>query len=203
MNTKTAAVKRSGLFASYLAESAACPKFLAFVIKKIYSWFKEMVQKNGRAGKTGIEEKMKITLQKISDGNEEVIIKYRQMTEQIERIVKYLEGQDEKLLGNKDGEQVLVSVNKVIYLESVDGITWFYTREEAYRCELTLAMWEMMYVKDGFFRCSKSMIINIYHIRRLKSLPGKRIDATMDNGEHVIISRHYSGELRSILRRDA
>lgn len=150
-----------------------------------------------------MEENMKITLQKISDGNEEVIIKYRQMTEQIDGIVKYLEGQDEKLLGNKNGEQVLVSVNKVIYLESVDGITWFYTREEAYRCELTLAMWEMMYVKDGFFRCSKSMIINIYHIRRLKSLPGKRIDATMDNGEHVIISRHYSGELRSILRRDA
>lgn len=70
-----------------------------------------------------MEENMKITLQKISDGNEEVIIKYRQMTKQIDGIVKYLEGQDEKLLGNKNGEQVLVSVNKVIYLESVDGIT--------------------------------------------------------------------------------
>ena len=147
-----------------------------------------------------MEENMKITLQKISDGNEEVIIKYRQMTEQIEGIVKYLEGQDEKLLGNKDGEQVLVSVNKVIYLESVDGITWFYTREEAYRCELTLAMWEMMYVKDGFFRCSKSMIINIDKVKSLKSFASNRIDATMCNGEHVMISRTYASDFRKRLK---
>ncbi|MGN1181071.1 MAG: LytTR family DNA-binding domain-containing protein [Suilimivivens sp.] len=145
---------------------------------------------------------MKITLQPISDGKEEVIIKYRQMTEQIEGIIKYIEGQSKKLPGIKDGNQFLVSIHKVIYLESVDGVTWFYTEDESYRSELTLALWEMMYVKEGFFRCSKSMIINIYHIEHLKSLPGKRIDATMDNGEHVIISRHYSGELRSILRRE-
>ncbi|MGN0377876.1 MAG: LytTR family DNA-binding domain-containing protein [Suilimivivens sp.] len=145
---------------------------------------------------------MKITLQQITDGKEEVIIKYRQMTDQIEGIVKYIEGQSEKLLGTKDGNQFLVSIHKVIYLESVDGVTWFYTKDESYRSELTLALWEMMYVKEGFFRCSKSMIINIYHIEQLKSLPGKRIDAAMDNGEHVIISRHYSGELRSILRRE-
>ena len=149
-----------------------------------------------------MEENMKITLQKISDGNEEVIIKYRQMTKQIDGIVKYLEGQDEKLLGNKDGEQVLVSVNKVIYLESVDGITWFYTKEEAYRCELTLAMWEMMYVKDGFFRCSKSMIININKVEKLKSLPSNRIDATMAGGEHIMISRTYASKFRRLIRGD-
>ena len=34
---------------------------------------------------------MKITLQQIDEGSEEVIIKYRQMTERITGIVKYLE----------------------------------------------------------------------------------------------------------------
>ena len=47
------------------------------------------------------------------------------------------------------------------------------------------------------------MIINIYRIEKLKSESGNRIDAMMDNGEHVIISRRYAKELRSILRGES
>lgn len=146
---------------------------------------------------------MKVTLQQISEGREEIIIKYRQMTKQIDGIVKYIEGQGEKLPGIKEEHRFLVSIHEIIYLESVDGITWFYTGNEVYKADLTLALCEAMYSGEGFFRCSKSMIVNIYHIDRLKSMPGNRIDATMDNGEHVIISRRYAKELRNILRREA
>lgn len=147
--------------------------------------------------------KMKVTLQQITKGNEEVIIKYRQMTERIEGIVRYLEGQTKKLSAIKDGAQVRINVPDVIYLESVDGVTFLYTHHEVYRTNLTLALFETLYAEDGFFRCSKSMIINIYRIAKLKSMSGGRIDATMDNGEHIIISRHYAGGLRSTLRGEA
>lgn len=143
---------------------------------------------------------MKITLQKISQGNEEVIIKYKQMTEHIDGIIKYIEGQGEKLLGIKEGQQFFIDIHKVIYLESVDGITWLYTGDEVYKSNLTLIHCEMIYAEEGFFRCSKSMVINICRIDKLKSMSGNRIDVTMDNGEHVVISRHYAKELRSILR---
>ena len=46
----------------------------------------------------------------------------------------------------------------------------------------------------------EKLIINIYRIEKLKSESGNRIDAMMDNGEHVIISRRYAKELRTILR---
>ena len=67
----------------------------------------------------------------------------------------------------------------------------------------TLTFLEALYAQEGFFRCSKSMMLNIYRIERLKSMPGKRIDATMDNGEHIVISRRYAGELRNRLREEA
>ena len=51
-----------------------------------------------------------------------------------------------------------------------------------------------------YFRCSKSMIINIYRISRLQSESGGRINAVMENGEHVIISRSYAKEFRRVLR---
>lgn len=146
---------------------------------------------------------MKITLQQIDEGSEEVVIKYRQMTERITGIVKYLEGRGERLLVEKEGEQFVVNVTDIIYLESVDGVSFLYTEKEIYRSGLTLALFESLYTEEGFFRCSKSMVINIYRIKKLRSMPGNRIDAVMDNGEHIIISRRYAKELRSILKGGA
>ena len=143
---------------------------------------------------------MKVTLQQISAGSEEVVIKYKDMTEQIEGIVNYINRQEKKLIGLKEGQQYAIPPQNVIYLESVDGVTYLYTSMEVYRTNLSLAAVEAMYMEEGYFRCSKSMIINIYRITKLKSESGNRIDAMMDNGEHVIISRRYAKELRRILR---
>lgn len=143
---------------------------------------------------------MKVTLQQIHEGSEEAVIKYRQMTERIEGIVRYLEGQSEKLLVIKDDRQVLLNLPDILYAESVDGITFLYTDNEVYRTALTLIHFETLYAEHGFFRCSKSIVLNIYRISKLKSLPANRIDATMDNEEHIIISRRYAKQLRSILK---
>lgn len=146
---------------------------------------------------------MKVTLQQIYEGSEEAVIKYRQMTERIEEMVRYLEGQNEKLIVIKDDQQILLNLPDIIYAESVDGITFLYTQSEMYRTALTLAHFEALYAEKGFFRCSKSVVLNIYRIGRLKSMSGSRIDATMDNEEHIIISRRYAKQLRSILKGEA
>lgn len=146
---------------------------------------------------------MKITLQQVNKGNEEIIIKYSQITERIDGIVRYIEGQSGQLLVSKDGQQYVISVPKILYLESVEGATYLYTEKDLYQLNLTLSLFESLYGEEGFFRCSKSMVINIYRIKKLKSMSGNRIDVTMDNDEHVVISRHYAKEFRSILRRDA
>ena len=172
-------------------------KRLAFCVEKYYDTNIKGDLQNGRGWR------MKITLQQVNEGKEEVIIKYREMTEEIDGIIKYIEGQGKRLLATKDGQQVPLRIGEVIYAESVDGATYVYTESEVYKTGLTLALLEGMYADEGFFRCSKSMVINIYCIHRLKSMPEKRIDVTMNNGEHVIISRHYAKTLRSILRGDA
>ena len=91
---------------------------------------------------------MKITLQQIKDGKEEVIVKYKQMTEHIEGIVRYVEGQSEKLFGSKDGQECMLPIPDIIYLESVDGITYIYTADGVYKGNLTLALAEVMYTEQ-------------------------------------------------------
>ena len=145
---------------------------------------------------------MKITLQQIKDGKEEVIVRYKQMTERIEGIVRYVEGQSEKLFGIKDNQECMLRIHDIIYLERVDGMTYLYTEDGVYKGNLTLALAEVMYAEEGFVRCSKSMVINMYRIHKLKSMSGNRIDVTMDNGEHVIVSRRYAKEIRRILKEE-
>ncbi|MBP5281542.1 MAG: LytTR family transcriptional regulator DNA-binding domain-containing protein [Lachnospiraceae bacterium] len=143
---------------------------------------------------------MKIRIEQIKDGEEEVILRYREKTREIEELLSYLNKRSHSILCKKDGEDVLVRPRDVIYLESVDGTTYAYTEGEVYQAGLSLAGAEAEFSGAGFFRCSKSMVINVYHIEKLKSEAGNRIDAVMTGGEHVIISRRYAKALRRLLR---
>lgn len=143
---------------------------------------------------------MKVTLQRIVEGTEEVLIKYKNRTEWVDNLLYYLENQKEKIIGFKEKEQYTIHPGKIIYFESVDGSTYLYTKEDVYRTKLSLDNLVCLYSEEGFFRCSKAMGLNVYHVEKLQSLSGNRIDVTMDNGEHVIISRRYAKELRVLLK---
>lgn len=143
---------------------------------------------------------MKLTLQQITEGQEEVIVRYFERNEEVDSLIRRIEQKNDKILAVNENRKILITPGDVLYLESVDNAVYVYTETEVGKTSLTLAMAESIYEDEGFFRCSKSMVINIYHISYLKSIPGNRVDVTMDNGEHVIISRRYVKTLRSILK---
>ncbi len=143
---------------------------------------------------------MKFTMEKIPEGEDEVILRYCQMTPEVERIWKLLHGTQGKLTGWKEKTRVVLEVDKILYIESVDGRTFAYTSEDVFAMDDTLNKLERFLDAVNFFRCSKSMIINIDKVQSLKSLPSNRIDAVMCNGEHVMISRTYASNFRKRLK---
>lgn len=144
---------------------------------------------------------MKIDIQKIDSGEDEIILRYREKTQKIQRILDVLGTEGTKLFGKKDGETVSVFPNSILYIESVDDKIFAYTKKEVIKLDGSLSALLQDLNDDRFFRCSKSMIINIDKVDRLKSLSSNRIDATMEGGEHILISRTYASEFRRILRR--
>lgn len=146
---------------------------------------------------------MRLSMEKIAHGEDEVIIRYRRMNEQIEAIAAMVQGMEPRLLGSAEGTQFLLQPEEIFYLESVDGATFAYSKERVCRVSMNLGELAACFAGRGFFRCSKSMVLNIYKISRLKSEPGNRIRATMENGEQVMISRKYAKQLRQILKGGA
>ncbi|MBQ8554904.1 MAG: LytTR family transcriptional regulator DNA-binding domain-containing protein [Clostridia bacterium] len=143
---------------------------------------------------------MKYTLERIHEGEDEVIVRYRELTQEIDQLLLYLTSSRRKLIGAKDGAQVVIDTPGILYIESVDGKTFVYTADEVLQVDYTLAQMEQLLHTVNFFRCSKSMILNIDKVAALRSLASNRIDATMRNGEHILISRTYASDFRKRLK---
>lgn len=144
---------------------------------------------------------MKYRIEYIAPGEEEqVVIRCHRRTPETDRIIAAATGREQKLYCPGEAGGVLLGKREIIYIESVDGKTYACTEKDTLRLSRSLAALERQLGEINFFRCSKSMIININCIKELKSLSSNRIDATMCTGEHIIISRTYASELRRILR---
>ena len=81
----------------------------------------------------------------------------------------------------------------------MDEHTFLYTASAFYQTALTLAELEGRYGELGYLRVSKSAVINLHRIRSLKSRTGGRIEASLENGERLVVSRHYAPLLRERL----
>ncbi len=143
---------------------------------------------------------MKIDIKQINEGEESVIIRYREPNPVIGRIVGILRGEGNRIWGRNDDGSVCIGLDDILYLESVDDKVFAYTTDMTVRIDGTLNSFMIENDEEVFFRCSKSIVINVNRVTSLKSLSSNRIDATMEGGEHIIISRRYASEFRRFLK---
>ncbi len=146
---------------------------------------------------------MKYTIQQIPSGEDELILRYQRLNDEVQAVLEFMNSPQKKLIVSKDDTQTVIDLGQILYAESVDRKTFIYTSDDVLRVEFNLAQLEQILNTVNFFRCSKSMIINIDKIATLKSLASNRIDATLTNGEHIIISRTYASEFRKILKGES
>ena len=143
---------------------------------------------------------MKYTIEKLDSGENEVLVRYSTLSPEVNQIICILKNEYRKLLGISNNEKVVVDISEILYIESVDGRSYAYTQNDVIKLEYTLLQLEQLIGEISFFRCSKSMIINIDKVKSLRSLASNRIDAMMCNGEHVMISRTYASDFRKRLK---
>ena len=128
-----------------------------------------------------------------------MIIKCPEVTDEINKIASLLREYGLKMTGTKDGQTFLIDRHDILYFESVDKRCFIYTDSDVYETSLKLYEIEEWLNNIIFFRCSKSQIINIKKIKSLCPEFGGRIEAVLENGEILIVSRQYSKSLKERL----
>lgn len=143
---------------------------------------------------------MKITVEHCQVQENEVVLRCREVDSEMLWVLSLLRSGLQRLcVWDENRETTLLSPREVVYCESVDERTFVYTCKAVFQTALNLAELEGRYSELGLFRAGKSAVVNLHRIRSLKSRPGGRIEATLETGEKLMVSRHYAPLLRERL----
>ena len=128
-----------------------------------------------------------------------VEIHCKDITDEVKRLKRHIDNLSTGISGTEDGNTYIVSPNDIFYIESVDKKTFIYTEDKVLSTDKRLYELEEILDNRDYFRCSKSVIINLNKVVRLKPEITRNILATLSNDEVVVISRRYATELKKLL----
>lgn len=128
---------------------------------------------------------------------------YNQMDDETMAIRQYLSA-FEGMIPGKDEEtekERMITPGEILYIEVVERKTYAYLKDSVWRITYGLQQFMDEFGTVGFARNSKSMLVNIYHIKELKAQMNMRVNIVMDNGEQVILNRSYKNEFYKYLEK--
>ena len=145
---------------------------------------------------------MKVKITKDIESGTAVEIHCREVTSETERLERYISRFDERLQATSEGNTYNVQLEEILYIESVDKKTFLYTSGHVLQTEKRLYELEELLDDKTFFRASKSVIVNLNKITKLKPEVTRNILATLTNGEVIVISRRNVKALKELIGLD-
>jgi DNA-binding LytR/AlgR family response regulator len=89
-----------------------------------------------------------------------------------------------------------VPLETIIYFRHIDDKVLAHCRDVSHECKLMLHVIEKELENMQFVRISKSSILNLKFLERVKPLANGRYEAYLKNGEKLIINRKYVLEVK-------
>lgn len=115
--------------------------------------------------------------------------------EDLKEVLEALQNLDNTINGIQEKKHFQIRVKDILYFESVDKKTFAYTHNEVY--EITMWLYELeKTLSRSFFRCSKSVIVNLSKVQSFSPSFNSKIIVSLINGEKVSVSRKYVNLLK-------
>ena len=103
------------------------------------------------------------------------------------------------MMVTKQEETYILDVSKIIYIEAMERKTFVYTKDEYYESKLKLYEMEERLMQCGFFRVSKSCLVQLHNIKSIKNDIDRKLRLTLESGEQIMVSRQYAEEIKKRL----
>ena len=108
--------------------------------------------------------------------------------------MKYHLGSLRYIEGTCDERKVTIAITDIFYIDTVDRKTFAYTKDMCVEIKEALKDILEEYSKIGFVRISKSVIVNIYKIKKLQGDINMRVIIFLKNDEKLIMNRSYKND---------
>lgn len=141
---------------------------------------------------------MKITLREEAQREPEVIIIYPKMNDEISNLIKKIKDMDASFSVKDGDKQLLLHINDIYYIETLERKTFVYTKDGVYRTGKKYSTLCDELEKYDFVPISRTCILNINVLESIKTIHNSRLEGTLCNGEKIHISRTYMKGIRKI-----
>lgn len=143
---------------------------------------------------------MKITIEQSEDFNEvEINIKCHSLDERLENLISTIQLYGSSISGRKDNKTYFLKMEEILYFDTVDEKVFIYTNDSVYETNLKLYALEERFEGTSIIRVNKSTILNLMKVESVSPLLNGKIEAQLQNGEKIIISRQYVSKLKQKL----
>ena len=140
---------------------------------------------------------LKITIKEPPSGAEEeiIVLCHNISPELLEMLNAFKTVSSDVLIASVGNELHKIKPSDIYYFEAVDKKTFIYCEKNVYESKQKLYEIDGLALK-GFFRISKSVIVNLGKVKSVVPSLSGRAEAILDNKERVVISRYYVDEFK-------
>lgn len=129
-----------------------------------------------------------------------ITIEYPSLDTKTQKLIQKIRTLNYKVSGDKQGTLFQIPISEIYYVESVERKTFFYTKDECYMADKKLYELEELLTGTGIVRISKSCLMNVDMLYRVKRLANSQLEATLISGEKLIVARTYLKSIKDCLK---
>lgn len=118
-------------------------------------------------------------------------VKYENLKENIINCIKEVDIKNKYIIVKEQGNQIKLDINEITYIEVQKETITIHTLNEVYKTNGTMNNIEKEIDCSRFFRCHKSFLVNLEHVKSIKQYV-----AILENSEEVPISRYRFKETK-------
>lgn len=121
----------------------------------------------------------------------EITIKCPKVDHHVNQLIDQIRTYELSFQGKKDNRIYAIQAEQLFYIESIENKTFLYTEDNIFESSLKLYEFEEVTIANHLIRISKNLIVNTSKINNVRALFNGKFEATLVNGEKVIVNRHY------------
>ena len=144
---------------------------------------------------------MRVEQRQVKDQPLTVIIEYPEYDKSVDNLINKIKNMSISFTGKSDGKTVSIDISDIYYIENVERKIFLYSKKDIYRYDGSMADIDSSISETDLVRISRTCFMNVSHLKEIMQIKNSHLEAVLDNGEKLIVSRKYLKDIKKIFRR--
>ena len=144
---------------------------------------------------------MRVEQRQVKDQPLTVIVEYPEYDKSVDNLINKIKNMSISFTGKSDGKTVSIDISDIYYIENVERKIFLYSKKDIYRYDGSMADIDSLISETDLVRISRTCFMNVSHLKEIMQIKNSHLEAVLDNGEKLIVSRKYLKDIKKIFRR--